>query len=399
MSDRWMRAALYCMVSGSALVATAMLARGQMLPTRPGDPLRGITPAEFEEFRLGLEDFTEVETVEDGLGPAFNAASCAVCHNVPAIGGISPILETRAAHRDASGEIRALNAAGDTLIHLFSVPTHVCQPTIPEEANVLGRRMPIPLFGAGLVEAVPDETLLALEDPFDRNRDGVRGRAAIIVDVATGERRVGRFGWKAQQATLLAFGADAYRNEMGITNDLFPQEYAYDVGDEQMRRCDVRHDPEDTRNPATGRRGIDNFEAFMRFLAPIPRAIADDAVRDGERIFGAIGCAACHVPALSTGPSANPLFNRRVVPLFSDLLLHDIGTGDGIPQAAAKPEEIRTPALWGLRFRRPFLHDGSAATIDDALRRHEREAETARSGFLRLSTEDRAHLLSFLRSL
>ena len=86
--------------------------------------------------------------------------------------------------------------------------------------------MPIPLFGAGLVEAVPDETLLALEDPFDRNRDGVRGRAAIIVDVATGERRVGRFGWKAQQATLLAFGADAYRNEMGITNDLFPQEYA-----------------------------------------------------------------------------------------------------------------------------------------------------------------------------
>jgi len=137
----------------------------------------------------------------------------------------------------------------------------------------------------------------------------------------------------------------------------------------------------------------------MRFLAPIPRAIADDTVRDGERIFGAIGCAACHVPALSTGPSANPLFNRRVVPLFSDLLLHDIGTGDGIPQAAAKPEEIRTPALWGLRFRRPFLHDGSAATIDDALRRHEREAETARSGFLRLSTEDRAHLLSFLRSL
>ncbi len=393
------RARIAAAVWASALATTAWLGRAQTPQVKPGDPLPGITPVEFTEFRLGLDDFTEVETVEDGLGPAFNGTSCAVCHNVPAIGGTGLILETRAAYRDPSGEFRALNSAGDTLIHLFSVPPHACQPITPDAANVVAHRQAIPLFGAGLVEAIPDETIRDLEDPFDRNNDGVRGRAALVVDLATGERRVGRFGWKAQHATLLAFGADAYRNEMGITNDLIREEYAYDVSAERMRRCDPIPDPEDKRNPLTGKRGIDNFEAFMRFLAPVARGLADDGVRDGERIFGAIGCAACHVPALTTGPSSNPLFNRRSVALFSDLLLHDVGTGDGIPQAAAKPEEIRTPALWGLRMRRPLLHDGSAATIEDAIGRHLHEAELARRGFLQLSPEDRGRLLAFLRSL
>ena len=137
----------------------------------------------------------------------------------------------------------------------------------------------------------------------------------------------------------------------------------------------------------------------MRFLAPIARGPVNEAVRDGERIFIAIGCAACHVPALATGPSSNPLFNRKNVPLFSDLLLHDIGTGDGIRQAAARPEEIRTPALWGLRLRRPLMHDGTAATTEAAIERHRGEAELARSGFDQLSEQDRARLLTFLRSL
>jgi len=264
---------------------------------------------------------------------------------------------------------------------------------------VIARRAPIPVFGAGLVEAIPDEVLLALEDPFDRNRDGVSGRAAVILDPATRERRVGRFGWKAQQATLLSFSADAYRNEMGITNDVFPLESAFGISQAQMQRCDPRPDPEDVRDPVTHRRGIDNFEAFMKFLAPIARGPVDDIVRDGERIYQAIGCAACHVPALATGPSANPLFNRRNVPLFSDLLLHDVGTGDGIKQAAAEPDEIRTPALWGLRLRRPFLHDGSAATVEAAIGRHRNEAELARRGFEQLSAEDRRRLLAFLHSL
>ncbi|MBM3820230.1 MAG: hypothetical protein FJW14_14605 [Acidimicrobiia bacterium] len=381
------------------LVGVHIHGRAQEAPRLPGAPLGGITPLEFAEFRLGLDDFTEVETAEEGLGPAFNGTSCAVCHNVPTIGGGGVILEVRAGYRDSGGRTRGLNEAGDTLIHMLSIPSHSCQPLIPDDVTVIARRAPIPLFGAGLVEAIPDETLLALADPDDRDRDGVSGRAAIVVDVATGARRVGRFGWKAQHATLLAFGADAYRNEMGITNDLFPSELAFGISDAQMRHCDPIPDPEDRPDPATRRRGIDNFESFMKFLAPAARARVDADALAGERTFAAVGCAACHVPSLMTGSSRHPLFDRRPVPLFSDLLLHDIGTGDGIEQAAAAASEIRTPALWGLRFRRPLLHDGSAATIADAILRHRGEAETARRGFERLSPEDREALLAFLRSL
>jgi CxxC motif-containing protein (DUF1111 family) len=388
---------------GAALVAAIIFhsqsVGGQGRELRPGDPIPGLTPREMDEFRLGQDDFTEVETSEEGLGPAFNGTSCAVCHSVPAIGGGGFVLETRAGYRDEDGSFRGLNPDGETLIHLFSVPTHSCQPTIPDDVNVIARRAPIPLFGAGLVEAIPDETLLNLEDPLDRNRDGVSGRAAIVTDVASRERRVGRFGWKAQHATLIAFAADAYRNEMGITNDLFPLEAMFGIDEALARRCDVRPDPEDVRDRSTGRRGIDNFESFMRFLAPIPRSHSDETTRDGERIFGSIGCDSCHVPALTTGPAPNPLFNRQPVPLFSDLLLHDVGTSDGIRQGAAEAAEIRTPALWGLRMRRPFMHDGGSITIEDAIGRHRNEAEVARRGFDRLSPQDRQRLLAFLRSL
>ena len=139
---------------------------------------------------------------------------------------------------------------------------------MPREVNVIARRTPIPLFGAGLVEAVPDEALLALEDPFDRDRDGISGRAAVVTDVATGQRRVGRFGWKAQIATLLTFSGDAYTNEMGITNDMFPARTAgRDLASTTARMRSVK-DPEDAVDPRTGKRAIDNFEAFMKFLAP-----------------------------------------------------------------------------------------------------------------------------------
>jgi CxxC motif-containing protein (DUF1111 family) len=367
--------------------------------TQPGDALPGIAPVEFDEFRLGLQDFLEVEEAEEGLGPAFNGRSCAECHSVPAIGGMSPISEVRAARRNARGEFEAYEATGETLFQLFSVPGHACQAVIPDDATIIARRIPIPVFGAGLVEAIPDETIRALEDPFDRNGDGVSGRAALVTDLATGERRVGRFGWKAQHATLVTFGADAYRNEMGITNDLFPLELALGVTADRMRLCDPIPEVEDKRDPSTRRRGIDNFASFMRFLAPPARGSGSDQVRLGEQIFAAIECTTCHVPNLTTGPSANPLFNRQNVPLFSDLLLHDIGTGDGIKQAAAEPEEIRTPTLWGLRLRRPFLHDGSAATIDEAIGRHRNEAERARRGVERLDDGQRAALAAFLRSL
>lgn len=380
---------------GAGTILTAQQLRG----TSPGGPLAGVTPAEYEEFRLGLDDFLEVETADEGLGPAFNGTSCAACHNVPAVGGAGTIAEMRAGRVDTSGRFQTLDATGETLFHLFSIPTHGCQAIVPPEANVFARRVPIPLFGAGLVEAIPDDAIAALEDPFDRDHDGVSGRAARIVDAASGDRRIGRFGWKGQHATLLSFSADAYRNEMGITNDVFPAEVAYGVTAERMRACDRVRDPEDIRDPRTQRRGIDNFASFMRFLGPPARDGSSDLTRAGEQVFAAVGCGVCHHPTFTTGPNSNPLFDRKPVPLYSDLLLHDVGTGDGIVQGPADANEIRTPALWGLRLRRPLLHDGSAATAEEAVRRHAGEAELARRGYEQLPAADRAALMAFLRSL
>jgi CxxC motif-containing protein (DUF1111 family) len=391
------RATLRRTFAGATLLwAASALVVGQPRSVQPGDPLPGLSPADFEEFRLGLDDFLEVETAEEGLGPAFNGTSCAACHNVPAVGGVSPVAEVRAGRRLADGSFVPLRPDGESLFHLFSIPDHGCQPVIPPEANVIVRRVPIPLFGAGLVEAIDDEALIALAEAQARGSDGVSGRAAMITDRGSGQRRIGRFGWKAQHATLLAFGADAYRNEMGITNELFPTELAVGVDASRMRLCDPIPDPEDVANPRTRRRGIDNFASFMQFLAPIAPEPLDEATAAGGSTFTAIGCASCHVPALTTGAHAHPRLHRQVVPLFSDLLLHDIGTGDGIAQGATAPEEIRTPALWGVRFRRPLLHDGSAATIDDAIRRHRNEAEFARVNYERLSDGQRDALRRFL---
>jgi CxxC motif-containing protein (DUF1111 family) len=386
-----------------AMVIAGRPAPGQSRQIQFGDPLPGILPAEFERFRVGLADFLEVETAEEGLGPSFNAASCAACHNVPAVGGVSLVSEVRAAYRDEQGQIHPPTAADgtvlDTLYHLFSNPSHGCQPVMPTEVNIIARRIPIPIFGAGLVEAIADETLLALEDPDDRNLDGISGRAARVIDLGTNKPRIGRFGWKAQHATLRTFSADAYRNEMGITNELFPQELSPGVSADALKRCDPTPEPEDLPDPRTRLAAIDNFEAFMQFLAPPQRGTQDARTRAGELLFASIGCAACHVPALETGPAPNPLFSRKVVPLFADLLLHDVGTGDSIPQASALPNEIRTPSLWGVRARRPLLHDGSASTLEEAIGRHRGEAEGIRRRYDQLSAVDRASLIAFLNSL
>jgi CxxC motif-containing protein (DUF1111 family) len=389
------RAARVAAGAPSQPLSPAAAAQGR--PSQPGNPLPGISADEFELFRIGLGDFVEVEDAGEGLGPVFNGLGCAQCHATPAIGGISPVSEVRIGYLDGDGNFTVLG--GDTLYHLFALPNQECQPAIPPEANVIARRIPIPLFGAGLVEAIPDETILALSDPEDGNADGISGRAAIVIDVATGRERVGRFGWKAQHATLLTFGADAYRNEMGITNDLFRNEVAAGIDPEALRLCDLVADPEDVRDPLTGLRGIDAFEAFMKFLAPIDRGPVDDRVIRGETVFQSIGCASCHVPVLMTGGSSNPVFDRKPVPLYSDLLLHDVGTGDGIEQGAARPNEIRTPALWGLRFRRPLLHDGSAATPEQAVLRHGNEAAAAVERYNDLPEDDKAALRSFLDSL
>ena len=166
-----------------------------------------------------------------------------------------------------------------------------------------------------------------------------------------------------------------------------------------MHLCSPKRGIEDVRDRATGLRGIDKFEVFMKFLAPIGRGPIDDTVLAGDSLFRQIGCAACHVPVLMTGAHSNPVFDRKPAALYSDLLLHDVATGDGIEQAAARAGEIRTPALWGLRFRRPLLHDGSAAAAGDAILRHGMEASASTEKYRRLSPPEQHQLLAFLNSL
>lgn len=370
---------------------------GIVVGTEFGDPIQGITAREFELFRLGLGDFSEVENPDEGLGPVFNGRSCAECHSVPRIGGSSTITEVRAGIRKDDGSFEEY--PGGSVMQMFSIPPHETQITIPPEINVIARRKSLPLFGNGLVEAIPDAALIAMEDPEDRDGDGISGRAHRVHDKASDTTRIGRFGWKAQQATLLAFGAEAYRDEMGITNDLFPNEVCPGGDCAKIAFFNPVPGLQDALDPNTGLRGIDNFENFMRLLGPPPRGLVTDQAMEGERLFHAVGCPACHTPAFVTGESpVKALSSKRFFP-YSDFLLHDIGTGDGIVQGDARPEEIRTPPLWGVRLRAPFLHDGRASTLRQAVELHSGESAGSRDHFERLSETERTAVLAFLHTL
>lgn len=354
-------------------------------------PLPNLPADDLGLLRAGIFDFVEIEAVEEGLGPAFNATSCSGCHNQPRLGGGGPTLVTRMGRVTSDGTFEILN--GSSLLPQSSIPDHRCQPQAPVDANVFARRQTPPLFGLGLLEAIPDAVLLAAEDPDDANGDGISGRAARVRDAETGAERVGRLGWKAQHASLRVFTAEAYRNELGITNELFPEEHLPGVSAEAAEACDLVADPEDVRDPA-GRTGVDRLTAVARFLAPLePRDVRDDAV------FRTIGCADCHTPSLNTGPSDHPAFDRVEVWAYTDLLLHDVGTGDGITQEDATGAEFRTPPLWGLGQRRPYLHDGRAADLVAAIRAHGGEATASVAAFDTLTATDQQALLAFLESL
>ena len=216
----------------SFLLATAIglcLAQPQILQLPrlpPGSELPGLTSAQLELFAAGKEDFEDLEKKEDGLGPTFNGISCHSCHNIPTTGGVGNVSVLRVGRRQNGVYTEP---QGGSLLHLFATEPK-CQPRMPQDANVLARRIPTPLFGLGLVEAIPDEMLRQLQAITG-------GRAALITDPATKLQRVGRFGWKAQQATLLSFAGDAYVNEMGITNDIFPTEGGTGLSAQTLSEC------------------------------------------------------------------------------------------------------------------------------------------------------------------
>lgn len=367
------------------------LAQPQLLPPLRvplGAALPGLSGPQLNLFDAGKDDFEELEGKEDGLGPAYNGVSCHACHNVPTTGGVGHVSVLRVGRR-VNGVYT--EPQGGSLLHLFATDPR-CQPRMPAEANIVARRIPTPLYGAGLVEAIPDEAIRRLEPV-------TRGRAALVFDVATRTQRVGRFGWKAQQATLLAFAGDAYINEMGITNEMFPDESGIGLSANTIAGCDPVPTNEDPPDPVTRRRGIDNFANFMRLLAPPGREPQGANTRRGEDLFATTGCTSCHVPTLMTGPSPIAALDRKPVDAYSDFLLHDIGTGDGIDQAAARGNEFRTAPLWGMRYRKMLLHDGRSLTPADAIEAHAGDATAVRDRFRRLSPQDRQALLDFLGTL
>lgn len=361
-----------------------------------GDPLPGLTAAQLADFAEGLESFEEEDDAASGLGPAFNNVSCVACHSFAATGGASAILETRFGH-SGSGGFDPLTALGGSLLQLSAIDP-LAQEVVPPQANVVAQRLTTPLFGAGLIEAIPDSQIM--HNAQQQQPGGISGRVSVVQDVATGQTRIGRFGWKAQQATLLAFAGDAYLNEIGITSRLFPQENPPNGNAALLATYDLVADPEDEVDPATGKADIDRFADFMRLLAPPPQLALTSAARAGKDLFGQVGCDRCHVPVMTTGQSSIRMLDRRAVPLFSDLLLHDMGAlGDGIAQGTARPGEMRTAPLWGLRARGPFLHDGRAATVDAAIRFHDGEAARVRDRYNNLTTREQRQLIEFLNSI
>ena len=360
-------------------------------PVRFGDPVAGLTAAELDRFAEGRDEFEEEETAEQGLGPVFNASSCAACHSSPAVGGDSNILETR--FGIAGKKFDPLPHSGGSLIQTegIDVARGCLGETVPSDANVVAKRKSTPLFGLGLVDHVPDETLrtLAAGQP-----PGVAGQVSIVTDAASGATRVGRFGWKAQVATLLTFSADAYLNEMGITSPIFTEENAPGGDKQRLKLCDNVADPEDDGT------GVAAFADFMTMLAAPPRGVINASVQRGAQVFERIGCAICHVPQLKTGRSAIAALNNVWFAPYSDFLLHDMDKlGDGIEQGTANGRQMRTAPLWGLRVRTRFLHDGRSSTLQAAIGEHAGQGEAARAAFAKLGTGDAADLIAFLRSL
>ncbi len=374
------------------------------LPNRPvppagarvSEPLPDLDQTTLQTFLTGRDDFEAVETPEGGLGPVFNGRSCVECHVAGGTGGAGNIAVTRFG-RAVNGRFDPLENLGGSLLQRHAINPQTLE-RIPAEANVISQRITTPLFGAGLIEAIPDETILL--NAQRRKPDGVLGRAARVTDVASGEQRVGRFGWKAQVATLQTFSADAYLNEMGITNRLFPNENAPNGNAALLARFDRVTAIEDPMDPATGKADFDKVTDFMRFLAPLPMARQSPSAAAGAQLFTQLQCAACHLPVMFTGPNAHPALANKPVPLFSDLLLHDMGAlGDGIEQGAAKGTELRTAPLWGLRVRRSYLHDGRARNLGEAILAHEGEALPSRNRFAALGQLQRQQVIDYLNSL
>jgi len=364
-------------------------------------------------FDANLDVFNEVETIADGLGPVFNNSSCGGCHNLPTTGGLGHTAELRAGNT-VNGVFTPHQ--GDSLIHSSCI-TAACVEHILGGNNTRALRSSLPLFGLGFVEATPNGTLQGIRNAQAAAIQGVQ--FAVPVEDVAGATRIGRFGWKDQQASLETFSQDAYLNEMGITSanpdNAAGQTFANENSSNgtNVRQAarggngtDTVDDPEDDGED------IEIFTSFMRSLRAPGRGPQNADTNAGSTLFDQIGCNGCHTRTIQTATPGtainggaeivgNALGNRTYHP-FSDFLLHDIGVGDGIVQngPATSRNAMRTMPLWGIRFRNRFFHDLTTFTFTDAINRHAGQATTARNNFNNnLNAAQRAQVIAFLNSL
>lgn len=373
-------------------------ADAEAAPTVVGGPVPGLSPIEEERFLRGAELFRHVFTPEEGLGPLFNENACNACHTDPADGGTGDQFLVRATRYSPDEGCDLLLDQGGDNVRQQATPllqAHgIYRDEVPPEATEMGMFNVPFLFGLGLVEAIPDETILAREGPDPDGRDlGISGRAA-----RDAEGRVARFGRKGQVTTLFDFVEEAARLEMGLTTPLHPEE----VG---PNRSLLPPGTDPAPNPEVDLETLELLTDFVRFLAPLPRSIPSDPaeraiVERGEELFHEVGCTGCHVPSMETGPHPIPALSNRTVELYSDLLLHDLG-----PQLAdvcgpsAGPTELRTEMLMGLGRRYRYLHDSRAGTIRQAVDFHGGEAARVRERFQNLSFLDQERIVQFLYTL
>jgi CxxC motif-containing protein (DUF1111 family) len=380
---------------------------GRLLTTAPDAadlfdaPLPGLSPAEHAAFVEGDEQFGKAFAMTEGLGPIFNNVSCASCHSGDGRGRPENALTRFGVLGSPAPEL------GGPQLQDRAIPGAEAE-RLPAGVET-SLRLPPPVFGMGLIEAVPDDSILVRADPTDQDGDGISGRpnrVSVPEFVPAHEPggtapALGRFGRKAQVSSLLQQTVDAYHQDIGITTDFRPDENVNPLASRPTEAADRVADPE---IPASVVRSV---VAYLRLLAPPAPGESTPRREQGRALFTAIRCAACHVPVLRTGPHATPALDRRELALYSDLLLHDMGDAlaDGRPDGDANGREWRTTPLWGLRVMREFLdgqaflmHDGRARSVEAAILLHGGEAQAARDTFLALSAAERAALLDFVES-
>jgi CxxC motif-containing protein (DUF1111 family) len=410
-----------------------------------GGAIGGLSPNESAFFAVSQTTFREVDAVRDGLGPRMNLDSCAACHAQPATGGTSPFANPQVAFAQAgadsvpsfisaNGPVRearfVTNPDGtpDGGVHaLFTITGRTgaigCTLAQPDFATQLRNnnvifRIPTPTFGAGLIEQIPDAAIAANQASNSSQKSGlgIKGKANFHVAGRTitgmtnhngNDGTIARFGWKAQNKSLLLFSGEAYNVEQGISNELFQTER------DETASCQFATVPNSVTNtdattPVQVLSDIERFSMFMRFLdAPTPSPDSPggvSSIANGRSLFTSTGCALCHTPSFTTGNTTVAALRYQPVNLFSDLLVHDMGDGlaDGVSQGQAGPREFRSAPLWGLGQRVFFLHDGRTSDLLRAIQQHSSngsEANGVISRFNNLREDDKQDLLNFLRSL